>query len=105
MQVHIFRGSGRVFGFTTQSSGENIPSPFAPWAAFKSVEMRQDEPMPGVDVDDCLRDLAAHGIHVTDAHARITEEAIQLQMHAGSNCVQVRASAQPGAQADGYAAA
>lgn len=77
MQVHIFRGPGRVFGFTTQSSGENLPSQFAPWATFKSAEMRQGESMPGVDVDDCLRDLAAYGIHVTDAHARITEEAIR----------------------------
>lgn len=77
MQVHIFRGPGRVFGFTAQASGANLPARYAPWTAFKSVEMRQGEAMPGVDVDDCLRDLAAHGVHVTDAHARITDEAIQ----------------------------
>ena len=77
MQVHIFRGPARVFGFTTQATGENLPAQYAPWAIFKSVEMRQGEPMPGVDVDDCLRDIAAHGVHVTDAHVRITEAAIR----------------------------
>lgn len=77
MQVHIFRGPGRVFGFTTQPSGENLPSKYAPWAAFKTVELQKGERTPGVDVDDCLRDLETHGVHVTDAHARITEEAIQ----------------------------
>jgi hypothetical protein len=30
-----------------------------------------------VDVNDCLRDLEAYGVHVTDAHVRITENAIQ----------------------------
>lgn len=66
-----------MFGFTAQASGANLPARYAPWTAFKSVEMRQGEAMPGVDVDDCLRDLAAHGVHVTDAHARITDEAIR----------------------------
>ena len=77
MQVHIFKGPGRVFAFTAEPSGANLPSRYAPWTAFKSVEMQQDEPIPGVDVDDCLRDLEIHGVHVTDAHARITEEAIR----------------------------
>lgn len=77
MQVHIFRGPGRVFGFTTEPSGENLPSKYAPWVAFKTVELQKGEQTPGVDVDDCLNDLAIHGVHVTDAHARITEEAIR----------------------------
>ena len=32
--------------------------------------------MPGVEVDECLRDLEVFGVHVTDAHARITEDAL-----------------------------
>jgi len=80
MQVHIFRGPGRIFGFTAESSGENLPSKYAPWTTFKTVEMRKDEKLPGVDVDDCLRDLEAHGVHITDAHIRITEEAIQSRL-------------------------
>jgi hypothetical protein len=77
MQVHIFRGPGRIFAVTTDPSGANLPSKYAPWAAFKTIELQKDEPVPGVDVNDCLRDLEAHGVHVTDAHVRITEEAIR----------------------------
>jgi hypothetical protein len=77
MQVHIFRGPGRIFAFTVQPSGENLPPKYAPWTAFKTVELRKGEKTPGVDADDCLRDIEAHGVHVTDAHVRITEEAIR----------------------------
>ena len=77
MQVHIFRGPGRIFGFTAQSSGENLPQKYAPWTAFKTIELRKDERTPGVDANECLDDIAAHGVHVTDAHVRITEVAIR----------------------------
>jgi hypothetical protein len=77
MQVHLFRGPGRVFGFTGDQSGANLPAQFAPWAPFKTVEMTEGEAMPGVVVDECLADLAAFGVHVTDAHVRITEQAVQ----------------------------
>jgi hypothetical protein len=77
MQVHIFRGPGRIFGFTADSSGENLQRKYAPWTAFKAVEMHKDQSVPGVEVNDCLHDLEAHGVHVTDAHARITENAIR----------------------------
>jgi hypothetical protein len=49
MQVHIFRGPGRVFGFTAQASGENLPQKYAPWSEFKTIELRKDEHTPGVD--------------------------------------------------------
>ena len=35
MQVHIFRGTGRVFGVTTDAKGTNLPSQYGPWTAFK----------------------------------------------------------------------
>ena len=76
MQVHLFRGPGRVFGFTGDSSGVNLPPQFSPWSHFKSVEMQQGEPMLGVDVAECLADLEAFGVHVTDVHVRITEQAV-----------------------------
>jgi hypothetical protein len=77
MQVHIFRGPGRVFGCTTESSGANLPSKYAPWTAFKTVELKEGEPTPGLAVDDCLHDLETYGVHVTDAHVRITEDAVR----------------------------
>jgi len=76
MQVHLFRGPGRVFGMTPDAAGANLPAKYSPWAAFKTVEMIRGEPMPGVNVDDCLDDIAAYGFHLTDAHVRITEAAI-----------------------------
>jgi hypothetical protein len=77
MQLHIFRGTGRVFAFTALSAGENLPKKYAPWTAFKTVELHRDQRTPGVDPGECLDDIDAYGIHVTDAHVRITEEAIR----------------------------
>ena len=77
MQVHLFRGPGRVFGFTAQSDGANLPAKYAPWASFKTIELRKDEKTPGVDANECLQDIEIYGVHITDAHVRITEEAIK----------------------------
>lgn len=78
MQVHLFRGPDRVFGFTADPSGANLPPQFAPWSLFKTVEMQRDQPMPGVDVVECLSDLESFNVHVTDAHIRITEQAVKV---------------------------
>jgi hypothetical protein len=77
MLVHIFRGPGRVFGVTEDATGANLPSRFAPWSSFKSIELSRDgEPTPGVNAVECLDDIEKHGFHITDAHVRITESAI-----------------------------
>ena len=76
MQVHAFRGTGRVFGFTEHATGANLPSQFGPWSAFKTLDLhREGEPTPGVDTKACLDDIEKYGFHVTDAHVRITESA------------------------------
>src|ERR1700723_3796054 len=50
MLLHIFRGPGRVFGITEDAAGANLPARFAPWSAFKSIELsRGGEPTPGVN--------------------------------------------------------
>ena len=71
MEVNIFRGTGRVFGFTTDSAGENLPKQYGPWTALKTLEMTRGEARPGVEVDECLDDIEAAGYHLTDAHVRI----------------------------------
>lgn len=76
MLVYLFRGPGRVFGFTEAAGGENLPARFAPWSSFKAVEMNRDVPTPGVDVVECLDDIEKYGFHVTDAHVRITESLV-----------------------------
>lgn len=72
LQVHIFRGVGRVFGFTADADGANLPAQYGPWVAFKSLKMYPDEPQGGVDVNACLADIEALGFHLTDAHRPIT---------------------------------
>ena len=76
MKAHIFRGDGRVFGFTRDEAGASLPSGYGDRAAFRSVEMRDGDAMPGVEADECLADIEAHGFHLTDAHVRITDRAI-----------------------------
>jgi hypothetical protein len=71
MQVHIFRGPGRIFAFTAQQSGEMLPKKYAPWTAFKAIDLHKGESTPGVNADECLNDIEAFGVHVTDAHVRI----------------------------------
>ncbi len=71
MQIHSFRGTGRVFGFTQAADGANLPAQYGPWTAFKVIDMHPDEPQGGVDVNACLDDVATHGLHLTDAHVRI----------------------------------
>jgi hypothetical protein len=77
MEVHIFRGPGRVFGFTEASTGANLPTRIAPWTAFKTIELTRDgAPTPGVNTADCLDDIEKYGFHITDAHIRITENVV-----------------------------
>jgi hypothetical protein len=74
MQVHIFRGQGRVFGFTEDTAAANLPSRYGPWIHFKTVEMNKGVATPGgVSTDECLDDIERYGYHLTDAHVRITE--------------------------------
>lgn len=74
--THLQR-SGPHFGFTAQASGENLPQKYAPWSEFKTIELRKDEHTPGVDASECLSDIETYGVHVTDAHVRITDDAIR----------------------------
>ena len=76
MQVHIFRAEGRVFGFTQDNGGANLPAKYGAWAAFKTLDMIKGVPQPGVNVDECLDDIERYGFHITDAHVRITENSL-----------------------------
>jgi hypothetical protein len=76
MQVAVFRGIGRVFAVTESGGVTNLPERYGPWTLFKTIELERGQAQPGIDVTQCLDDIARHGIHVTDAHVRITEQAI-----------------------------
>jgi hypothetical protein len=77
MQVHIFSGPDRIFGFTAHSDGTNLPSQYAPWTAFKTIDLTRGTTQAGVNVTECLDDIKKHGFHLTDAPVRITERAVQ----------------------------
>jgi len=76
MQVHIFRGPGRIFGFTAQNDGSNLPAQYAPWTAFKTLDVVRETSQVSFDVNECLDDIEKYGFHLTDAHTRITERAV-----------------------------
>jgi hypothetical protein len=46
MKVHIFRGPGRVFAFTGDEAGSNLPERYAPWTVFKVLEMTRGQSSP-----------------------------------------------------------
>lgn len=79
MKVHVFKGPGRIFAVTTDAAGTNLPPQYAPWAAFKTIDLQKGVSTPGLDVDECWSDLETHGLHLTDAHRRITEQALSQQ--------------------------
>ncbi len=76
MQVQIFKGTGRVFAVIKDGSGTTLPERYGPWTAFKTLDLERGRAQPGLHVEECLDDIERHGIHVTDAHVRITEQAI-----------------------------
>ena len=80
MNVHAFRGQGRIFGFTAESTGGNLPAEYGPWVLFKTLDMsRGEEPRAAVRTDECLDDLENYGFHLTEAHVRITERVIRKE--------------------------
>ena len=78
MVVHIFRGTGRVFGCTEDANGANLPSQYGPWTAFKTLDLNRDgEPTPGLNTSECLDDIQKYGLYVTDSHIRITDRVLR----------------------------
>ena len=75
-RVHVLRGQDRVFGFTLDEQGTNLPRQYGPWTTFKTIELYHDEPYQGVDVSACLDDISKYGFHLTAAHKRITHLAV-----------------------------
>jgi hypothetical protein len=62
MQVHIFRGIGRVFGCTEEAMGANLPAQYGPWSVFKTLDLdREGPPAPGLNTKECLDDIEKYG--------------------------------------------
>ena len=73
MKIHIFRGVGRVFGFTPDNTGQNLPAQYGPWSVFRTFDLNRGDVQTNFNVDECLDDIEKFGFHLTDAHMRISE--------------------------------
>ena len=68
-KVHVLRGQDRVFGFTLDRHGTNLPRQYGPWTTFKTIELHHDEPYQGVDVSVCLEDIRNENADLAAGHA------------------------------------
>ena len=67
MRVHVFSGSGGVYGFTPEAFGNNLPQDQGPWRPFKAVMMYREYPANriGVAETDGLDVIQRDGYYVT----------------------------------------
>lgn len=80
MEVYAFRGGKeRVFAFTPDRTGANLPAQLGPWSLFKTLEIQRGDEAPrgAFNVDECFDDMERYGFHITEAHVRITESVVQ----------------------------
>jgi hypothetical protein len=76
MRFELFGGRDRLFAVVATGGSDKLPERYGPWTHFKTPELTRGSSLPGLNVEECLDDMERHGIHVTDAHVRITEQAI-----------------------------
>lgn len=66
MQVHVFKGLGKWYGFTADRTGMNLPAAQGPWAFVRTEDMdRGENPRVAVSTEDVLTGIAALGYFVT----------------------------------------
>ncbi len=76
MIVYAFNSTQnpKVYGFTADASGANLPDDQAPWIPVKSMEMLPGEPSRiGLDAHAVLMGIADNGYYVTAAEINISE--------------------------------
>lgn len=77
MQVHIFKGKGRIYGFTEDATGANLPSQHGPWSQHKTLDMNRGEtPRIAVNTDEALDDIEKQGFHVIRTEIVVTESGL-----------------------------
>ncbi|WP_432814404.1 hypothetical protein [Sphingorhabdus sp.] len=74
MQVHVFKGKGKVYGFTLDATGANLPASHGPWTPSKSIDMQRGEtPRIAVNTDAALDNIEKHGFHLQGVSIVSTE--------------------------------
>jgi len=77
IKVCIYRGPGRIFGFSAENGASHLPAQYAPWTAFRTLDVSRGTHQVSFDVNECLDDIEKYGFHLTDAHVRITEQVVR----------------------------
>ncbi|WP_137044683.1 hypothetical protein [Pseudolabrys sp. FHR47] len=73
MKVYVFNStiSSKVYGFTGDASGANLPTEQGPWKPFKSLEMNPGETARvGVNTDAVLMGIHDKGYYLTAAEIK-----------------------------------
>jgi hypothetical protein len=76
MMVYVFNSAknAKVYGFTSDATGANLPAQEGPWNPFKSLEMNAGEKgRIGVDTDAVLMGIADRGHYLTAAEIKFEE--------------------------------
>lgn len=76
MMVFVFKSTQnpKVYGFTVDATGANLPGEQGPWVPFKSIEMKAGEKgRIGVDTDAVLMGIADNGYYLTAAAVKFEE--------------------------------
>ena len=73
MKVFVFRGEGDLFGFSTEQSGDNLPSSSGQWMRWvyqPDIELLKGQKRIAIDVDAALKDIASNGYHLTEVQSK-----------------------------------
>ena len=76
MKVYVFNSAKnlKVYGFTPDATGANLPAEQGPWKAFKSLDMNSGEtPRSGVNSDAVLIGIHDRGYYLTAAEIKFEE--------------------------------
>lgn len=76
MLVYAFNSTQnpKVYGFTADATGANLPDQQGPWIPFKSLKMNVGEKgRIGVDTDAVLMGISDHGYYLTAAEVKFED--------------------------------
>ncbi len=76
MKVYVFSGPKRVFGFTEDVDGANLPTQQGLWKSFGELDMNRGEtPRIAVNTDEALDDIERQGYHLVQTKI-VTSETV-----------------------------
>jgi len=80
MRVHVFSSeqSSKLFGFTPDQKGQNLPGAQGPWRYFKSVDLSSGgADLIGESKANIQSGIEINGFHIAGAEIRVGEELVK----------------------------